>query len=156
MINSTPSRPEDRARSPRLIAFCTDAGHIAAFAAGIFGLSACQSAPGTPSAFPDSAYRAAAQGDWDDIDAAVEIGGDQAEWVISNWWFDGPATRFYTLRSPLGTEALLRIRRTDDNGPLEITATVGPFGDAAAERRLVERVSRRLLQLHGVDAAEVR
>lgn len=125
-------------------------------AAVLHGLCACESAPLSNPPFPDSAFRAAAAGDWDDIDAAVEIGGGQAEWVIAQWWYEGAATRFYRLRNPLGTEALLRIRRPNELGPLEITASIGPLGDAEAERELVDRVSRRLGQLHGVDAAEIR
>lgn len=127
-----------------------------AAAACAFGLVACQSTPEPTTAFPDTAFRATAPGDWDDIDAAVEIGGGQAEWVISHWWFESPSVRQYRLRDSLGTEARLRIVRADDSGPLQITATVGPLGDAAAESRLVDRVARRLGQLHGVDAAEVR
>jgi hypothetical protein len=156
MTNCTPSRPEDRAGSTCKIVVCSDISRIAAAAAGILGLMSCQVAPETPTTFPVHAYRAEAPGDWEDIDAAVEIGAGQAEWVISNWWYEGAAARLYKLRNPLGTEALLRIRRTREDGPLEITATVGPFGDAAAEGRIVERVSRRLGQLHGVDAAEIR
>lgn len=129
---------------------------MALAAAVLLGLCACESAPPSTPPFPDSAHRAAAPGDWDDIDAAVEIGGGQAEWVITQWWYEGEATRFYRLRTPLGAEALVRIRKPDEQGPLEITASIGPLGDAAAERTLVDRIARRLGQLHGVDAAEIR
>lgn len=128
-----------------------------AFAAAVLlGLWACASTPDSTPTFPDTAHRAAAPGDWDDIDAAVEIGGAQAEWVIAQWWYEGEATRFYRLRNALGAEALVRIGKPAQPGPLEITASIGPLGDAAAERTLVDRIARRLGQLHGVDAAEIR
>lgn len=156
MSNSTPPRWANRILYDRLIVSCSVLVPLLAAAACAFGLLACESAPGTATTFPDSALRASAAGDWDDVDAAVEIGGGQAEWVISHWWYEGPSARFYRLRNPLGTEALVRIARPERGDALDITATVGPFGDAAAEQRLVERIARRLGQLHGVDAAEIR
>ena len=145
MNNCTPSRLRDRDLLPLLIAFCTDMRVALAAAACAFGLVACQSTPETTTAFPDTAFRATAPGDWDDIDAAVEIGGGQAEWVISHWWFESPSVRQYRLRDPLGTEARLN-RPRDDSGPLQITATVGPW---AMPRRSARwwSITRRLGQL---------
>lgn len=156
MQNSTPPSVDRPSAVDVLFAIRSVVLPSALAAAVSWGLGGCASVPDSAPSFPDSAFRAAAPGDWDDIDAAVEIGGGQAEWVIAQWWSAGEATRFYRLRNPLGTEALLRIRKPAETGPLEITASIGPLGDAAAERTLVERITRRLGQLRGVDAAEIR
>lgn len=92
------------------------------------------------------------------MDSAVIWGSDRAEWVVHRWWEDGPGARVYELRNPAGTTAVLRIERPDGSGsgPLKLAASVGPFGDQEMERRLLSVVSRRLSQLHSVDAATIR
>lgn len=78
---------------------------------------------------------------------------------MSRWWWSNPNTRNYDLRNPHGVSGSVRIRQTDGEGgssSLELTASIGPFGDAAAERRLIAAIDRRLQQLRGVDAAEIK
>jgi len=109
---------------------------------------------------PDSPFRADAPtsqhaGDWNDVDSAVIWGVNNAEWVIHRQWDVDAQTRLYELRNSEGVSAHLRLHRPPANAidQLEITATVGPIGDAAAERELISVVARRLNQLHGVEVA---
>jgi len=121
-------------------------------------LAGCASESGPDLHFRPDATQAAARGDWDDIDSAVIWGANNAEWVIHRWWSVDESTRCYDLRNPAGTTASLRIRR-EANGSgdaLGLTASVGPLGDAAAEKRLIAVVERRLNQLHGVEVAELK
>jgi len=109
---------------------------------------------------PDSPFLADAAtsqhpGDWDDVDSAVIWGVNNGEWVIHRQWDVDAQTRLYELRNSEGVSAHLQIHRSPANttDQLDITATVGPIGDAAAERKLIALVARRLEELHGVEVA---
>ena len=73
--------------------------------------------------------------------------------------FTGVKTaRIYELRNAHGTAGTLRLHRDSDdpNVPLKLTASIGPFGDAAAEKIIIDGVERRLTALHGIDATAIK
>lgn len=146
------------AETPHRPAFCS--GLIrAVFLAAALVAAGCAGSSGPELPFRPDAATEELQGDWHDIDAAVLAGTNQNEWVVSRWWWSNPNTRNYDLRNPHGVSGSVRIRQTDGEGgssSLELTASIGPFGDAAAERRLIAAIDRRLQQLRGVDAAEIK
>jgi len=126
--------------------------------AGTACIAACASITSPDIEFPPGAAQSQATADWDDADSAVIWGANNAEWVVAKWGSADENTRLYELRNPAGTSALLRIQRppAQPNGPLELTASVGPIGDAAAERALIAGVERRLADLRGVEVAPIR
>ena len=126
---------------------CAAAGGLA------IGLAACASAPVTPlGAIPISEL---GPGDWDDIDAAVDVGMSAAEIarVDASTSPDG-LTRTYELRTITDEPAWLVARR-EEGGRVGLGARVGHFGDAEREARLIRAVAERLRSLHGVDWAPV-
>lgn len=121
-------------------------------------MAGCAPTSGPDIEFRPNAVQSSTRGDWDDIDSAVIWGANQAEWVVHRWWSVDSTTRCYDLRNPAGTSASLRIRRLAEGGTdaLALTASVGPLGDAGAEKRLIAVVERRLTQLSGVEVAELK
>ena len=119
----------------------------------LIGLAACTSqtvAP--PSAISISKLGA---GDWDDIDAAVDVGMSAAELarVDASTSPDG-LTRTYELRTITDEPAWLVARREED-GRVGLGARVGRFGDPRREEKLIRGVADRLKALYGVDWAPV-
>jgi len=157
-MNFTPQPPASIRETPRWGTFCLGWVCMLPFLAVGIVVAGCASETGPDISFRPDATQSAARGDWDDIDSAVIWGANNAEWVIHRWWTVDPATRCYDLRNPAGVSAGLRIRREAGSAGdvLALTASVGPFGDAAAEKRLVAVVERRLEQLHGVEVAELK
>ncbi|MBL8990728.1 MAG: hypothetical protein JNJ48_04010 [Phycisphaerae bacterium] len=104
--------------------------------------------------------------DWDDIDAALDVGllaGECA--VVSD---DRPRRGVvahavtFTLRTIQGEPGTVTFRRqaegpADPRGPEPITgeAVLGRYRDADRERRLLAAVARRLEALAGVDWAPI-
>lgn len=131
-----------------------------AWAAGLIGSAGCampDPLPG-PVRFQKQAT-GVATGDWDDLEAAVIVGASQSEMAIVR------------LTRPSDREAVFELRTiTDEDGRLvatliepegwagriELRARIGRFGSLEWERRLIDRVSRRLTDLHGVDVAPIR
>lgn len=157
-MNFTPRtavRTQETPGQPRLCSYCIWVIGLSVVLSGI----GCASQSGPELTFRPDAARQELEGDWDDIDAAVLAGTNRTEWVVSRWWWSDDSTRNYDLRNAHGTSGSVRIRRASDGGgaaALELTASIGPFGDAAAERELIAAIDRRLQQLRGVDAAEIR
>lgn len=129
------------------------AGAAACAAAGwmVIGLAACAGEPVTPpSAISISKIGA---GDWDDIDAAVDVGMSAAEVarVDASTSSDG-LTRTYELRTITDEPAWLVARR-EEGGRVGLGARVGRFGDPRREEKLIRGVAERLRALYGVDWA---
>lgn len=121
-------------------------------------LPSCAATSGPDVAFRPGASEAESSGDWNDIDAAVLAGTYKAEWVVSAWWWADPNTRIYELRNAHGTAGTLRLHRDSSNPDvsLKLTASIGPFGDAAAEKTVIDGIESRLTALHGVDATPIK
>jgi hypothetical protein len=112
-----------------------------------------------------------AVGDWNDIDAAVEVAVKKAELAVveARDATDerGRAQRVFTLVG-LGNEPAELIVTAKGGagdksslaqaGPvaMQLSASVGRFGDAAREKTLVNALRARLGQLSGVDFAPLR
>lgn len=131
------------------------AGAVVCAAAGwmMIGLVACAGEGVTPPGAISISKLGA--GDWDDIDAAVEVGMSEAEVarVDASTSSDG-LTRTYELRTITDEPAWLVARREED-GRVGLGARVGRFGDPEREARLIRGVAARLKALYGVDWAPV-
>lgn len=128
----------------------------AQFALAVFAVMCVAACAGVP-AEPAQAITLSksASGDWDDVDAAMDVGVSAAEMAIVNSSTspDG-STRLYELRTVTDEPAWLKAQRGED-GRVSLGARVGRFGDAAREQKLVESVAARLKALYGVDWAPV-
>lgn len=124
------------------------------------------SAGGT--SFLAPAERSLATGDWDDVRAAVEAGARAAEMaVVSSSESNDGRTKTYQLVTVTDEPAqvVAQIRggasmsgatgwgAAGGAGPIELSASVGRFGDAQRERKLLRAIRQRLEQLSGVDSA---
>lgn len=102
------------------------------------------------------------------MNAAVEAGARAAEMaVVSSSQSDDGRTRTYQLVSvtdePAQVVAQIRGGASVSStpswgaaggaGPIEISASVGRFGDVQRERKLLRAIRQRLEQLSGVDSA---
>ncbi len=130
------------------------AATVALAGAGALGLASCASESASPPAA--IALSKLGDGDWDDIDAAVDVGMSAAEVarVDARTSPDG-RTRTYELRTSTDEPAWLIARREED-GRVGLGARVGRFGDPEREQKLVRGVAERLKSLHGVDWAPVK
>jgi hypothetical protein len=130
------------------------AAAVALAGAGALGLASCASESASPPAA--IALSKLGEGDWDDIDAAVDVGMSAAEVarVDARTSPDG-RTRTYELRTSTDEPAWLIARREED-GRVGLGARVGRFGDPEREQKLVRGVAERLKSLHGVDWAPVK
>lgn len=109
-----------------------------------------------------------ADGDWDDLDAAIEAACAKTEHALVRRVafqlqpaevIDIPTRRrAYDLVTVGGepTHVTFVARQTGDPTPIEITAKVGRFGDAAREDTLLKVISARLTDLKGKDFAPMR
>lgn len=138
------------------------------FLFGIFNhLIGCSSSGGGGS-FLAPAERSLATGDWDDVRAAVEAGARAAEMAVvsSNESTDGrtktyqlvtvtdePARVVAHVRGGAGMSGGKAWGAAGGAGPIEISASVGRFGDVQRERKLLKAIRQRLEQLSGVDSA---
>lgn len=126
---------------------CTAAAGVAVVLAG------CASPPPAAPPVPSMGSTIEAEGDWDDIGAAVSLASDRVQWAILSRGpgrSEQPGER-WELMNVRGEPGWLEIRRS---GPaLAITARLGRFGDVEQEQRLIAMVAARLAELRGVEAA---
>lgn len=104
----------------------------------------------------------AAEGDWDDLAASVQVGAEQSEMVVVKQTCAGndqtPA-RFElrtNLNEPVVVEASRIAGASAASGTMSLRAGVGRFGDDARERALLAAIARRLHDLRGVEFAPIR
>lgn len=123
---------------------------------GLCGLAACagNATPGRTgisATLVGEASERSVAGDWDDIDAAVEVALESAE-VAAVGSQRAPDRVIYELVSIEGRPGQLVIAR-GESGRLTLSARIGRFGEPPRERRLLDAVARRLARLRGVDIA---
>lgn len=94
-------------------------------------------------------------GDWDDVDAAVEIGADQAECAVASQTTESDGVRRYSLKHIRGSTISLVVRRVGEQ-EIQLEATARPARNAALEYRVLERTRIRLSDLRGVEVAPIR
>lgn len=115
--------------------------------------------------------------DWDDLDAALDVGLSEIEAAVLKKDQPEPGLIVCTLVTIRDDQGVIQIRQLDplptatpdpsiDTAPdspapgpvtIEIRASIGRFGERRqAERTLVQTIRRRLVQLRGRDAAPVR
>jgi len=107
--------------------------------------------------------------DWDDIEAAVDLAVSRSQCGYLEWHSDKPGggsplpdpeypdrRRWYTLLTIRDAQVLLDIRRDssqppsrDAPEPITIRCRVGPQGDSAYERVILDHLSARLAELRG-------
>lgn len=100
--------------------------------------------------------------DWDDIDAAVDVGVSQVEMAVVSrnagpgWGGRGgdPVRRLFELKTVRDEPAWLEVSRGtsgDAVSRVALRAKVGRFGDKKREGALLRAVGQRLEVLHGKD-----
>lgn len=112
-------------------------------------------------------WREIARGDWDDLDAAVEVACMRHEIALVSSADVQPAAmpgepgtraRVFTLVNA-GSEPVSITaagQGTTDPGDIVLTVRVGHFGDERRERAIARTLSRRLRDLAGVTVAPLR
>ena len=130
------------------------AAAIALAGAGALGLASCAGETVTP---PSTiSISRLGDGDWDDIDAAVDVGMSAAEVArVDGTTSPDGQTRTYELRT-ITDEPVWLIARREEGGRVGLGARVGHFGDPEREAKLVHGVAERLKSLYGVDWAPVK
>lgn len=133
-------------------------------ASSLFGCSSASSGP----SFYSRAERVLATGDWNDVAAAVDAGARAAEMaVVNSSTSEDGRTRTFALVTATDEPARLTATTKSSEaatrgkpwgaaagaGPIELSASVGRFGDADRERKLLRAVRQRLERLSGVDSA---
>ncbi len=112
---------------------------------------------------PSDGWREIARGDWDDLDAAVEVACMRHEIARVSAADEptgdaGSRRRVFTLVTA-GSEPV-SIQATGqgvtDPGDIVLTVRVGHFGDERRERAIARTLSRRLRDLAGVTVAPLR
>lgn len=103
--------------------------------------------------------------DWNDLDAAAEVAASAIEAAVMDASEPEPGLRVFELRTVSDAPGRLEVRwlgfasgstpgtTLGENVPVEARCTVGRFGDAPAEGRLLGALVRRAGQLLGRDAA---
>ncbi|MBM4108340.1 MAG: hypothetical protein FJ255_05935 [Phycisphaerae bacterium] len=122
--------------------------------AAIAWLVGCGSAPGPGPVLGGDPFVATAAGDWEDVDAAVSLAVGEAEVAVVERLAPAPGRIEFRLLSAGEEPGLLVVERRGDG--LSLEARVGRWGRPETERRLIERVARRLARLRGVEAAPAR
>lgn len=100
------------------------------------------------------------QADWDDIDAAVEVGVAQGESVVvrSSTSPDGLQRR-YELKHVSGVLGVLNAKvgsEGKDPRDIALSCTMGAMENGGLAQRIVDRVARRLADLKGKQVAPIR
>lgn len=135
------------------------AGLIVALAC-LGALGACAGGPGFPERGGSSQGSArVVVGDWDDVDAAVDLACSVSQTAIVSRTIEGAERRYELL--VLGDEpgwVVARQIERDQAGADEITlrACLGAYGEPAWEEQFLDATQRRLRELHGRDAAPIR
>ncbi|MGD9689015.1 MAG: hypothetical protein AB7K52_01325 [Phycisphaerales bacterium] len=110
------------------------------------------------------------EGDWDDVDAVVDIAVTQSQCGFLDWqsdrggWVGGgeDRRRWYRLLTIREQEAELELRRESEGpakqavpGPIRVRCRVGPDGDSNYERLILDRVAQRFQELKGDKVAPI-
>ena len=100
------------------------------------------------------------EADWDDVDAAVEVGVGQAEGVVvhSEPSPDG-MQRGYQLKHVSGVTGVLTARveaEGKDPRPIVFTCTMGAMDNGGLAQRILDRIAVRLKDLKGKEVAPIR
>jgi hypothetical protein len=114
---------------------------------------------GDPGGLLASASTLQFEGDWNDLDAGIDVAASFAELAVID---ATPASvrgrRTFLLRSTRDEYAWLVVERIgpptrDDEGVrMNARCTVGRFGNPPTEQRFLQALARRLADLKGVDA----
>lgn len=103
--------------------------------------------------------RLVSRGDWDDVDAAVDVGLGAIEAASLGIDHSMPGLivyEFVTIRDDPGRLEIRQLDLPPDEPGIEILASIGHFARPKEEQRLVRAIARRLRQLHGVQTSPVR
>ncbi len=100
------------------------------------------------------------EADWDDVDAAVEVGVGQAESVVVH---TDPSPdnlqRRYALKHVSGLTGVLtaRVESGDhDPRPISFTCTMGAMENGGLAQNILDRIAVRLKDLKGKEVAPIR
>ncbi len=120
----------------------------------------CAAGPADTRGLLPSASQARINGDWDDIDAAIDVGATEAEMAVLSADLPTGGRRIIRLKTVQDQPVILVIDRAGDpqgaagagpggasEGEITMRCTVGRFGDPAREARLLKALSHRLKAL---------
>lgn len=102
------------------------------------------------------------EADWDDVYAATVAAAGKTESVVLSTRTPSPnelVVELQTIRDePVEVTARMVGRPASDGGsvPIDITCRYGLLGDAGEQRRMLDAISARLVDLRGVDYRPVR
>lgn len=123
-------------------------------------LAGCQAAPRTPAYTTATPATTSLDADRDDVFGAVFVTAVRHEMAITDTAYPDPDTRVYLLVTAADEPVTLTLTGpgaglpgSRQTGPLEITATIGRFGNDDREHAFVRDLARRLEQIRGEVAA---
>lgn len=126
----------------------------------LLALAACSAGGPRPAPSPlPGSPSTRTRADWDDVRASVAGALGECDLVLVRLDTPRPGLLVYTLRSSRDEPAVLTVRRLDqepDPVGLELTCSIGRFGDPERERDFLRLVADRLGQLRGVEVAPIR
>jgi hypothetical protein len=106
------------------------------------------------------------RGDWDDLDAAVEVAASKVEMSVLSSTDPSSNPRVFRLVTVTDEPGRLTVRRSPPTRPpgasppapelFQVEASVGRFGDPQREQALIDAFRRRLEALAGVDFAPLK
>jgi len=143
---------------------------VAGVLLGVVGMGGCAGPGWAALGGPSSGTTLQALGDWNDLDAAMEVSAPKVELALENVETvadgRGRLTRVWTLRGIRDESAEVRAtaRESGDERELEaagtiaidLNASVGRLGDSVREKTLLDLMRQRLGKLSGVDYAPLR
>lgn len=142
-------RPDSAIRAARVHMI---PGFVAIIVCTLFGCTGPRSARPAPPAGPTTIE---AVGDWNDIGVAAAFGAGAGEAAIEDAQID-ETVAIFSLRAVNGEPGVLDVTRAEEGDRVVASCTIGRFGDAVRQRRILEAFARRLQQLYGVDYAPIR
>ena len=100
-------------------------------------------------------------GDWNDVESAALVGTNKAEAVVRTQTINTATLQEFDLQTVRDGRGTLRVSReqSDTDGEsisIELWCHVGPFGDQARERQILDAVAERFADLRGVEFAPIR
>ncbi len=95
------------------------------------------------------------QGDWDDVDAAMDVALSEVEAAVESSQAVGLSKR-YLIRTVRGEPGEVVLTQLETPGDIGLSVQIGRFGDRSREKRLADAIRSRLGALYGRDAAPLR
>ncbi len=129
---------------------------VAAVAALMLGSGGCGGARFPGRGVESAGSQRVVAGDFDDVDAAVDVACSASELAIVTKATDEDGTRRFEMVTVGDELAWATAREVVGSGGIEVRVRIRADGDAAWEKAFLDAVQKRLGQLRGPNAAPVR